>query len=481
MKRFFALFSAVLIASTLLFSGCGDGEIDRYKELQSAMKSNDMELSAAFLENASSFAEVSEFLKKWAGNAGFEVAADKDHYLVLKNPATEGMEDYPATTLQCNVDPLRIRQDSDLLSLAMASLLGPVMHGTIRLIVTENDESNLFEGANTLKKKNITDRHMIHLELGNSAMAYTQGPIAMSANLHCKAPRREPEYTSAYKITMTIPEKSSPYAFDQTSYPNPIEVIGNLLASAKSSGRLFEISSFDSTAENGYVPHSCTAVIVLDENNVENFMKRFDSSYETIEKRFSDIKEEMEKENKGSSETVDDPLFTFKITETDMPKTVLKQKGSDNIISLMYTLSTGIVDQDEETGEIQSISFIQSISTKDGRFNLNMKMRSRDEAIMNDLSSRYLITSGLCDVRYDPEKATRLWSSEENGALSTFFFNAVDAEKEVSPICLARSECDVLGPRGKNLDMIFYRVNKDHRDTAIKYILAYLAGEDVPE
>ena len=481
MKRFLALF-CTLIMVVGLFCGCDGEEVDRSKELQSAMKANDKELSATFLENASSFDEVSEYLKTWAEKAGLEIAAEKDHYIIIRNPATAGYEDADPTTLQCHVDPLHLRKDLDLLSMSMACLLGPMQHGKILLMVTENDEEDLFTGAQTLKKKNITDRHIIHLEMAGSAMVYTSGAYGMSSNLTCKAPRREPEYTRAYTIDFSIPRHADPYAFDKANnYPNPIETIGNLLASAKSSGRLFEIASFESESESGFLPHRATAVVVIDENNVENFQKRFDTSFETIEKRFSNIEKERDDKQSTSQDGDDEPLFKFTMTETDLPRTVLKQKGSDNIISLMYTLQTGIVGQNEESGELESLAYIKRISTKNGRFDLNVRMRADTEAALTELSNTYLITSGLCDVVYDPGKAVRLWSAREDGPLADFFYRAVDLEKEQAPINLGRTECDVLGRRGKNLDLVFYRVNSDHRNAAIKNILAYLSGEDVPE
>ncbi len=482
MKRFSAICIPIIMILGLFLSGCSGSELDRGKELQSAMKRNDIDLSAAFLENAASFQDVSAFIKEWAGNAGLEIAAERDHYIIVRNPATDGFEDQEATTLQCHVDPVHIRKDLDLLSLSMACLLGPVQHGTIRLIVTENDEMDNFIGAQSLRTKSITDRHFIHMELGKSAMVYTSGSTYMPATLNCSAPRKKPEYTNAYTIDFTIPKRLNPYAFDKaSSYPNPVEVIGNLLASAKSSGRLFEIASFTSESEDGYIPHRATAVVVIDDNNVESFLKRTESTQESMEKKFKELQKAQDKKNTGETEVEEEPLYSFNVTETALPANVLAQKGSDNIISLLYTLQTGIVSQSEENGDIQAVSYIQSISTAKNNFNLNIKIRGMDETVIKEISDTYLVTSGLCDVEYKPGKTTKMWSSNQPGNLSDFFFEAVDKEKESAPITLSRTECDIFGTRGENLDMILYRVNKDHRNTAIKYILAYLAGEDVPE
>ncbi len=480
MKRFLPVFTAFVLALTLLFGGCTTGEVDRNKELQSAMKRNDMELSAAFLENAGSFSEVSDFLKEWAKNAGFEVTSDKKHYIVIKNPATEGMEDRPTTTLECSVDPLHIRKDIDLLSMAMAALLGPFEHGKITLMVTEKDEENTFASAETIKKSSLEEKHMIHLELGNSAMVYLSGPESATGHMSCKAPRAETKYSNAYEIEFTIPKCVDPYDFSKdSSYPNPIEVIGNLLATAKSSGRLFEIASFSCEADKGFLPYEAKALVVVDENNVESFVKRFDSSYESMEKKFR--KREKEQKKEQEPDAAEEPLFTYTLSEADVPEKVLSQKSANNLISLMYTLQTGVTEQDEESGEITSLSYISNVSTSKGKFKLDMSMRGQTKEALKSLSDTYLITSGLCDVDYRMSDPAILWTSAEGGHLADFFFRAVDSEKEATPIYLGRSECDVLGQRGKDLDLIYYRVNKDHRNTAIKYILAYTAGEDVPE
>ncbi|MBQ6401188.1 MAG: hypothetical protein IJI20_02765 [Firmicutes bacterium] len=482
MKRFFLLTAALCLVLTLILAGCTTGEVDRYKELQSAMKSNDMELSAAFLESASSFADVSAFLKIWAANADLEVSSDKEHYIVIKNPATDGWKDKPTTTLQCHVDPAHIRQDLDLLSLSMACLLGPLEHGKITLMVTEDDEEDLFGGAKTVKKKSLKKKHLIHLELDDSAMVYTLGAVAATGHMSCKAGRTEPEYTEAYRITMTIPRHADPFTFDkEKSNPNPVETIGNLLASNKSAGRLFEIASFTSEVEKGFLPHEASAVIVLDENNVESFTKKFESSFEGIEKKYKDKEKKKKKNGPEDPDEEEEPLFTYTMEPVEMPEKVLKQKASDNIVSLMYTLHPGINEQDEETGEIMAVSYISGISTADERFTLDVKMRSKTEDALQNLSGTNQVISGLCDVKYKESEPKRVWSSDPEGHLADFFFRAVDAEKDTTPVLLARSEADVLGKRGSDLDMIYYRVNKDHRNKAIKNILAFTAGEDVPE
>ena len=83
---------------------------------------------------------------------------------------------------------------------------------------------------------------------------------------------------------------ADPFDFD-THYPNPVETIGSLLATEKSSGNLFQLVSFDCKVDNGYTPGSATAVVVIDDNDVESFTKKFDKSNESMKKKFDKLED----------------------------------------------------------------------------------------------------------------------------------------------------------------------------------------------
>ena len=89
---------------------------------------------------------------------------------------------------------------------------------------------------------------------------------------------------------MSTSAYADPFDFD-THYPNPVETIGSLLATEKSSGNLFQLVSFDCKVDNGYTPGSATAVVVIDDNDVESFTKKFDKSNESMKKKFDKLED----------------------------------------------------------------------------------------------------------------------------------------------------------------------------------------------
>ncbi len=470
MKRFFAFFTAFIMVLGIFLCGCGDGQIDRNKELKQVLDTCDSKWSQSFPTGTASFDQVEDYIAGWGSSAGLEVTKIADHYMVLTNPATKGNKKTPSVTVAVTVDPASLRNAEPLLSLGMTSILGPTEHGRLRLIVTESaseGSGQLFPGAEQVKSKYLKCDHFIYLYGGDSAMVYTDGPLTSVCNLSSSAKRKKPDYTNAYELTVTVPERLDPYDFDKEHYvPNPINVLGDLLASAKSAGRLFEIASFTCEDNGQYLPSEAKAVVVIDDNNVEAFQKRFDKSLETLTDSFKDL--DLGKDKNGT------PLadFTYTMAPTELPDTVLRQTVSDNIISLMYTLQTGIHLQDEESGAITAASYIRSISTKGGSFRLAMDLRSRDDSSMEEMSGNYLITSGLCDVKYTAEDPHRLWSSETDSSLAAWFIATVNDEDDDTSL-LQSSECDLLAAKRDGLDMISYRFDEDHPADALDNLLNY--------
>ena len=192
-----------------------------------------------------------------------------------------------------------------------------------------------------------------------------------------------PAYSKTYTLTMSTSAYADPFDFD-SHYPNPVDTIGSLLATEKSSGNLFQLVSFDCKTENGYTPSSATAVVAIDDNDVESFTKKFDKSNESMKKKFDKLEDH----------------FVYTMTETSTPDRVIAPQSSDNIISLMYTLQTGIYLQDEDTGDIISVADISSISTAGNKLQVTINSRSLQKSVLDEMNTAFSTTSGLCDISY---------------------------------------------------------------------------------
>jgi di/tripeptidase len=456
MKRFFLLFVTLMLCASLFLTGCGNAEAEREEELKDILESSSEKLQSNFSGSEGDYSLVSEYLKSWANSNELTVTENADHYIVISNPATEGCGKADSTTLQCQISTKDFSNSLQALSTGMTALLGPENHGDINLIVTENNNGRLI-GAEKLPKKYLNCDHFINLEYAEESTLYTGGCFVAENLMTSDIVYEAPAYPNAYEITIKTTNYSDPFNFD-TRYPNPVEVLGNLLASEKSSGQLFQLVSFTCDSANGYNPQSANAVVVIDDNDIKSFTSKFNSSYNKVKKKYENL--EMN--------------FVYTLTATDMPNMVIRDDIADNIISLLYTLKTGIYTQDEDSGEIIAASAISSISTKDSTFKLKTVSRSLDKEALSEIKNVFKTTSGLCDISFKAGEVKTTWKSDSKKNTASYFTEAIGADSYVSDSILSGSECDIIYAKDNKANIISYRFDATHREPALLNILHFL-------
>lgn len=458
MKKLFVFFIAATLFLSVILSGCSIGADSRTNELNDSLESTYNELTSTFSGSTIKFSLVTKYLASWANNNNIQIAATSDSYMVLINPATEGCDNVKSTILQCSIDTDNATCSLQPLSISLTALLGPENHGKIKLIITETKEGER-KGALDIPAKYCRGGSFINMAHNDDVQLFTSGAYTASSVMTTDISTTAPKYPKAYSITLTTSGHHDPFDLDGPNYPNPIETIGNLLASCKSSGKLFELSSFECESVDGYIPTAATAVIVIDRNDVESIRKKFNSSYNNMKKRFEKLEDN----------------FVYTFTETSMPETVMTTTSSDNIISLMYTLKTGTYLQDEDTGEIISTSKISNVTTANNKFELTTVMRSTDETVLTEMSEVFNTTSGLCDINYSQTETTLTWPSKNNKTLSKYFAKTLGAKECVFDSTLENSECDIFASKVR-VPMISYRCNIHHGEAAISNICRYLTS-----
>ena len=157
-----------------------------------------------------------------------------------------------------------------------------------------------------------------------------------------------------------------------------------------------------------------------------------------------------------------------------MPETVLSNESSDNIISLMYTLKTGIYQQDDESGEIIAASDISYVSTSDNRFRLKINSRSSDSNVLEEMKNMFQTTSGLCEADYSSTDTVTTWSSDSSKSLGSFFAEALGSDDYIQTSTLSSGECDIISSKADNLNIISYSFDTSHQEAAMLNIIHFM-------
>ena len=135
---------------------------------------------------------VSDFLKKFGEDAGYEVYQDDSLNIIMEVPATRGMEDREKVILQGHMDmvcekgkdskhnfatdPIELIVDGDKLhanettlgaddgiGVAMAMALAEEEHGPLKIIVTVSEETDM-HGAKDLEAKYLEGKYLINID-----------------------------------------------------------------------------------------------------------------------------------------------------------------------------------------------------------------------------------------------------------------------------------------------------------------------------
>ena len=462
MKRLLPFIMCFIFAVSISLSGCS--EMDRSGELREFLSLNEDAFSETFTEEPCSFSDFKQYMENWAKASNIDVKYEGEHSIVLKNGATSGYDDKPSCLLLCGFNTESASKNKRVITTAQTALLGPVEHGDILMAVSET-VGDQFIGIQEIPKKHLTCDNLINLIKGSNNNILTSGPVAAVSTFHRSGKQTESNYAQAFEIKLSMPaEYTDPYDFGKSSnYPNPINVIGGFLASGKSSGKLFDIAAFESKANEGYTPYFARAVVVVDSNHIESFQSRFEKSFENIQEKFEDLESESES------------TFEYTMEETDMPDKVLSEDVATGLISLMYTLNTGVCEQDEESGVIYSASYIKSVKTKNGDLDIAVGIRARGESYLDSLSAEYETTAGLCSTKYDFNKGGRLWTADQNSDLVTYFTGLVPQTGPVeSAVSLKATENDFIAEKLPKQNMIIYSFEKGDRKTALENITNFL-------
>ena len=450
------------VGLTLVLSGCSIETTNRDSELKSTLEETKSDLNSTFSESTAKFSMVEEYLISWAKTNSIKVTANSDHYMVLTNSATESGKKADSFGMVCSVDPDNIKDSKETLAAGMTALLGPEEHSNLSLIILETNTDN-FDGALSISSKYLDIDHLVSLDSGSDNDLTTNGAYSFDATMSGKLKYQSPTYSNAYEISLTVSDYKDSYDFDN-KYPNAINVIGNYLASCKSSGKLFQIASISCKTSASKTSYSAKAIVVIDDNNVESMQTKFENSRESIQKKCDKL----------------DIDFVYTMDSVSLPSKVIKDSSSSKIINLIYTIDSGIYYQDENTGEIISADDIYNISTKDGKFNLNINARSKTTDSLNELNQALKTTAGLSDAKYSVSDNYSTWQAQKD--LASYFKELLTIDDDSENLTtLETSNLSILSNKNSNLDCIDYKVADDGEEVAMLncvHYMSHLLGDD---
>jgi dipeptidase D len=419
--------------------------------------------------------KIQSFMVKFGTDLGLETIKDEIGNVIIKKPATLGMEDRKVVVLQGHLDmvpqknsdknhdfksdPIEAYIDGDWVTAngttlgadngigvaaAMAVLASKkLQHGPIEALFTCDEETGM-TGAFGLKPNFLQGDILINMDSEDEGELYIgcAGGIDLNASFDY-TPQSISHDMKAYKLTVKG-LKGGHSGLDIRLYRgNSNKLLFRFLHHAQSAFDLRIAEVLGGSLRNA-IPRESFATVVIPSNQVTAFEKCV-KEYEQIF-----IKELFVKE----------PDLKFFAETSDMPDSLIDSDTQNRFINAIYATPNGVMRMsDDMEGMVETSTNLAIINARNGKIKIAALMRSSVDSAKDDLANMMLAVYQLAGANAKLEGGYPGWKPNPNSEILTLMQNVYNNKygkiPEIKAIH-AGLECGLLGAVYPNWDMISF-------------------------
>lgn len=420
--------------------------------------------------------KLAAYLESWAKEKGYEVEKDELGNMAIRKPATPGMENRKAITIQGHIDMV-CEKNSDVefdfeneaiqayvdgdwvkakgttlgadngigIAMGMAILDGDTPHPDVEILATLDEETGL-TGAMQLSKDLIKGDILINLDSEEDG-AFTigcAGGMNTSATFKYEADA-VPADTVALKVIIKGLMGGHSGIEIHDGRANAIKFLNRLLYTANDFD--FRLSSFNAGSAHNAIPREAFAVITLPAAQEADFMA-FVAKYDEV------IKGEYQSKEKNIQALAE---------KTDMPARVMTKDMQTRIIKSFYAMPHGVYRMSPDIkGLVQTSTNFAVVETREEEIYVLTSQRSSVETEKPDMANQVRIALELGGAEVQNGDGYPAWQPNVNspilGTAVEIFKKQYGHEPKIEAIH-AGLECGLIGEKYPNMDMLSFGPN----------------------
>lgn len=457
-RNFKKIISVLLILSLLAVCGCtketDEPNVPTTDELI-ASQYNDLITDAGSETDAG---KIIDYVRSWAEDNDISCDTASNGSLVMKFKASKGCDEYPSTALHCSISGTDNENEMQYLAVMMYAVTHLDKHGELSAIVSPADTKA------DIDRKYIKTDNFINLEYSEDDLSLLTSCAASSKyRLSHRINYTSPRYDTAYRITIKN-LKGGKVSDLEEGHPNPLLNINSILANFKTNGLLYDLAKFKGGTSSDSYGTRASAVVVISRSDAESFEKCLDKAIAKFDKKWGDLEEGYE----------------FSYEQTDMPSRVMTPESASDIVSLFYTMLSGVYLTDEDTDETVAYTNIGRLSIKNSIASVRIKAASKSYPTLTEMDDAVKTIAEISNFSYRKTSSSVLWKEYENrGLLGSFQFAAdeITGNKIAEASTFETHLCGVLKDRNNSLSLLSFGLNYNHWDDAANTIIEFL--EDI--
>ncbi len=403
---------------------------------------------------------ISDYLKRFGEELGFETIQDESLNIIIRKPATSGYENCPGVILQGHMDmvceknkdtnhtfltdPRKLRIEDDLIyatgttlgadngiavAMGMAILSSKdLAHPALEVLITTDEEAGM-TGAMALDGSNLKGEYIINLDSEEEGFLLVSCAGGVTATSSLKA-----EYTNVdnNKQGLLVEVKGL------LGGHSGMDIIKQRANSNILMGRLlnllcvdFDLAKVSGGSKNNAIPREAEATIVVNKEDVEKAKKCIEEITANFKHEFSTA----------------DPGLEVACSEANVDK-VFTCDTKDKVINLLNLIPNGIQSMSMDIeGLVQSSTNLGVVHTTDSEVTFECAVRSSVSTLKDDITNKMELLSTSLDGKFQLASDYPAWEYAKDSKLESIcvsVYEKMTGKKPVIKAIHAGLECGLL-------------------------------------
>lgn len=418
---------------------------------------------------------VIEFMKNFGNSLGLETFEDEIRNVIIRKPATQGMENRKAIVMQGHLDMVHQKNadtvfdfdtqgidmyvDGDWVrargttlgadnGLGVATIMAileskDIPHPAIEALFTIDEETGM-TGALNLKGGILQGQILLNLDTEED----DEIDIGCAGGIDVTAVRtyneeEVPEGSVGYTITVKGLNGGHSGMDIHKGLGNANKIMNRLLFDGFENFGL-QVSEINGGSLRNAIPRESTAKVIISQ--------MFDEAYVyDMQEIISDIKAEYK---------TTEPNLSIEIVKTDLPEKVMDLGVQEGIIRAIYAAQNGVYKMSADMADlVETSNNIARVVVKDGEILVGCLTRSSVESSKFDLANSLRSAFELVGCEVELSGSYPGWTPNVNSEILEVLKDIYEKQNGEQPkvvACHAGLECGILGTNYPDMDMISF-------------------------
>jgi len=418
--------------------------------------------------------KVIKFISDFGKTLGLDTKIDPIGNVIIKKPATEGMENRKTVVLQSHLDMvhqknndtdfnfdtqgIKMYVDGDWVTaegttlgadngLGVAAIMSilesdTIVHPTIEALFTIDEETGM-TGAKNLQAGYLDGEILLNLDTEKD----DEIDIGCAGGIDITATKKYSEVnpqanTTAFKITLNGLNGGHSGMDIHKGLGNANKLLGRLLYNLQEFDP--QIASFNGGSLRNAIPREGHVTVVLPTNKVAAFKGALEVQANTFKHEYHKV----------------DANLNIAIELADMPTAVIKSSEQISFINTLYAAHNGVYKMSLDVeGLVETSNNVAKVVLANGQIKIDCLTRSSVESSKFDLANKLRATFELggFDVKFAGSYPG--WQPNPDSTILKVLTNLYDktfGKKPEVVACHAGLECGILGTNYPDMDMISF-------------------------